>query len=345
MREVFLAGVGATGFGAAAQASGTLAAQAAEAALDDAGLAASDLMSVTLGGSHASNGPLAAVLGGTALLGRPSPWAGRAVHRAWLAVAAGGHDLVLCVGVGAASANGHPIARQAEAARRYMARSGATAEHLAQIAVKNRALGADNPRVLTGGRVDVAGVLASEVVAWPLRRLMVAQSASGAAAVVLASRDGLRHTLSQALQVRAAVLAGAADVEAATARAARRGYQDARMGPEDLDCAELDDCTAARELAAYEALQLVPAGQGPELVESGFTALGGVVPVNTSGGLLSQGDMAGASSLAQLCELAWQLRGQAGPRQVTGAEAGLSVSGHENGDNGPTLVSLFLVRT
>lgn len=345
MREVFLAGVGATRFGGAMQATGSLAADAVEAALSDAGMAARDLTSATVGGSHRPGGRLATALDGTSVLGRPCPWAGRAVHRAWQAVAAGGHDVVLCVGEGEGTslADGHPLEVQAEAARRYMARSGATPEHLARITVKNRTVGAHNPRAPTRGRVDVADVLASEVLAWPLRRLMVAGTAAGAAAVVLASREGLRPTGGQELRVRASVLMAAEDVEIAAARAARLGYQGARMGPEDIDCAELDDHTAAGELAAYEAVQFVPAGQGPELVESGFTALGGVLPVNTSGGMLSQGDAVGASCLAQLCELAWQLRGQAGPRQVVDAAAGLSMSWHQNGGDF-ALASLFLLR-
>ena len=344
MREVFLAGVGATAFGGASRVPGSLAAEAVEAALGDAGMTVGDLTSATVGGRHRPGGRLATALDGTTVLGRPSPWAGRAVHRAWQAVAAGGHDVVLCVGEGTAPAGGHHLILQAEAARRYMARSGATPEHLAQITVKNRTVGADNPRALSGGRVDIADVLASEVVAWPLRRLMVAQGAAGAAAVVLASREGLQRAGGQALRVGASVLVADGDVEVAVARAARLGYQGARMGPEDLDCAELDDRTAAGELAAYEAVQFVPAGQGPELVESGFTALGGVLPVNASGGLLSRGDTAGASCLAQLCELAWQLRGQAGPRQVVAAAAGMSVSGYDD-DGDHAFVSLFVLRT
>jgi acetyl-CoA acetyltransferase len=174
---------------------------------------------------------------------------------------------------------------------------------------------------------------------------MVAPAATGAAAVVLASREGLRRTASREVRVRASVLVTAADGEAAATRAARLAYQDAGLGPEDLDCAELDDRTAAGELAAYEALQFVPDGQGPELVESGFTALGGVLPVNTSGGLLSQGDATGASGLAQVCELAWQLRGKAGSRQVAGASAGLALSGYEKRDDGPAFVSLLIFST
>jgi acetyl-CoA acetyltransferase len=113
--------------------------------------------------------------------------------------------------------------------------------------------------------------------------------------------------------------------------------------PEQVDCAEVDDHTAAGELAAYEALQFAPAGQGPELVDSGFTDLGGVLPVNTSGGLLSQGDATGASAVAQLCELSWQLREEAGSRQVAGARTALALSAYETAANRLAFVSLVIL--
>jgi acetyl-CoA acetyltransferase len=131
-------------------------------------------------------------------------------------------------------------------------------------------------------------------------------------------------------------------VLAASARAARLGYQIAGIGPEDLDCAEIDDRSAAREVAAYEALQLAPEGRGPELVESGFTARAGVLPVNTSGGALAQGDADGASGIAQVCELAWQLRGEGEHRQVAGARTGLALVGGLERD-GCSLASLTIL--
>jgi acetyl-CoA acetyltransferase len=127
--------------------------------------------------------------------------------------------------------------------------------------------------------------------------------------------------------VRACVLVRQGESSLATAaRAARLTYEAAGIGPEDVDCAEIDHPTAAGELPAYEALEFAPDGQGPELVDSGFTALGGVLPVNTSGGALAQGHAPGAAGIAQLCELGWQLRGEAGRRQVAGARVGLALS-------------------
>jgi acetyl-CoA acetyltransferase len=120
------------------------------------------------------------------------------------------------------------------------------------------------------------------------------------------------------------------------------GYQAAGIGPDDVDCAEVDDATAAGELMSYEALQFAPDGQGPELVAGGFTMLGGVLPVNASGGMLAQGEAVRASGVAQICELAWQLRRQAGRRQVAGARVGLACSAGSTDDGAP-VVSLTIV--
>ena len=173
-------------------------------------------------------------------------------------------------------------------------------------------------------------VLSSELLDRPLTRLMVAPSHSGAAAVVLSGGPG-------SVLVRASLLVD----EDARGQAARLAYDSAGLGPEDLDCAEVDDVTAAAELAAYEDLQLAPAGQGPELIDSGFTSLGGVTPVNPSGGLLSSGELPGASALAQIVHVVRQLRGEAGPRQVERARVGLAQSG---GEGNPAALTILGAR-
>jgi acetyl-CoA acetyltransferase len=108
------------------------------------------------------------------------------------------------------------------------------------------------------------------------------------------------------------------------ARAAAAAYEKAGLGPTDLDLVELHDASAPAELIAYEELGLCPSGDGPALLASGATALGGTLPVNTSGGLLSKGHPVGATGCAQLVELVDQLRGRAGTRQVEGARIGLA---------------------
>jgi acetyl-CoA acetyltransferase len=323
VRSVYLLGVGAAAFAEPGRTTEDLERAAVAAALSDAGLRAPDV-------------PDGATTGGR-----------EALQRGWDAVAHDAHDVVLCVGVertGGLDGRDARLEAHARVAERYMTASGATPEHLARIAAQDRRQGSDNPRSLDPNSVDIAAVLASEIVAGPLRRLMVAPPAGGAAAVVLASGAACRRLGVRAPRVRASVLVHG-DVEGtAIHQAARRAYRMAGSGPDDIDCAEIADLSAAGEIAAYEALQFAPEGQGPELVDSGFTALGGVLPVNTSGGPLALGEAAGAAGIAQLCELAWQLRGDAGRRQVAGARMGLALCRPPAGDNGePPLVSLTVL--
>jgi acetyl-CoA acyltransferase len=332
MGDAFMVGAATTRFRDADRTPAELAHEAATAALAAAGRDARDVGAVFVGcrgtGSVPGADALSVRLGlRRSGLGRDggrraehvSASGARAFHLAWRAVGSGLYDAVLCVGVERLAA-AHDAARaaeqrRAEAARRYMAVSGATVAQLARTAAKNHHQGARNPAASSAGKVSPEAVLDSDVVAWPLTRLMVAPRTAGAAAVVLATR---RH--GTAPRVLASVLAADGDA----ARAAQQAYDAAGIGPDEIDCAEVHDDTAAAELAAYEVLRFVPVGAGPELVETGFTALGGVLPVNTSGGLLSLGELDGASGIAQLCELAVQLTGDAGARQVPGARIALA---------------------
>jgi len=347
VRGVHILGVGSTSFSGAGRTERALVRAAVSSALVDAGLKAADVDAVVLG-APTCVGPVLDVLEASKRAGPPVCVSGAAaLHVGWQDVANGGHDVVLCVAHGGGG-DEHGIAPEALAAeaRQYMASSGATEQHFARVAAKNRAQGAHNPRALLTATVGQEAVLASEVVVWPLRRLMLAERSDGAAAVVFGSGETRRRSGAVGPRVLASVLVrGAADgMLAASARAARLAYQVAGLGPEDLDCAELDDRSAAREIAAYEALQLAPEGRGPDLVESGFTARGGVLPVNTSGGALAQGDADGAFGVAQVCELAWQLRGEAERRQVAGAHAGLALTGGRESD-GRALASLTILGT
>jgi acetyl-CoA acetyltransferase len=329
-------------------------------ALQDAGFGARDLEAVFVGSGDAdtshSADAVAVRLGlrrlgfggrtpgcsarGTALgrVEHVSPSAGEALHRGCQAVAMGIYDAVLCVGAGRATAPGtaaqgveswpsaSTLQSRAAEARRYLSTSGATVEHLARVSAKNLRHGALSSPLKSQTEVSPEQVLSSEVLAWPLRRLMVAGGGEGAAAVVLATGDGRRRTAGSAPRVRVCLLRGAKGEQDTTGRAAGLAYRASGVGPDDLDVVELDDVTAAAELAVYEDLQLAPEGQGPELIDSGFTALGGVLPVNTSGGLLSAGELPGVWGLAQVCHLAWQLRGEAGALQIRGARVGLAHS-------------------
>lgn len=350
MRAVHLLGVGATSFSSAGRSAQELAREAIEAALADAGLAPGDIDAVTVatGGDDQDTAGLD-VLGNGSRRRRFPPVCvsgATALHVGWQAVATGAIDVVLCVGHEAARPGARTEALEplAAAASQYMESSGATEEHFARVAANSRAHGADNPRASLTTSVDAAAIMASDVLVWPLRRLMVAAPSEGAAAVVLACSDASRRRGARAPRVRASVLVrdGDHDVAGAIGRAARLGYEAAGLGPDEIDCAEIDDRTASGELAAYEALQFAPEGQGPELVDSGFTARGGVLPVNTSGGALARGDASGAAGIAQLCELAWQLRGQAERRQVAGARVGLALAGARDERDG-ALVALTIL--
>jgi acetyl-CoA acetyltransferase len=266
-----------------------------------------------------------------------------ALNSAWKAVSAGVAEVVVCLGFD----RGGPAARleadqarleaQAAAAREFLQHSGAEERHLALVAAKNRRHGAANPAAAVAGEASVDEVLASETLLWPLRRLMIAPPAHGAAAVVLATTErGGRHPVKAPL-VRASVMLDAGSAGGAEAvRAARLAYFSAGVEPQEIDLAEVEDPTPVEEIAAYEALEFAPEGAGAELVESGFTTLGGVLPVNPSGGALALGFSRGAGGIRQLAELSLQLRDRAGRRQVPGARVGLALSGGPATPGGPT---------
>ena len=222
----------------------------------------------------------------------------------------------------------------ADMTKEYMRRSGATPAQFAEVAVKNQHNGALNPRAQYGGDLTVDDVLSARQVVWPLTLLMCSPVSDGAAAAVLASDGALRRLGGRpGPRVRASVVVSgnrhdADDPSAGSAgRAAALAFEAAGLGPDDLDCAEVHDATAPAELIAYEQLGLAAPGEGPELLESGRTRLDGRLPVNTSGGLLSKGHPIGATGIAQLCEATWQLRGEAGARQVEGARVALTHNG------------------
>jgi acetyl-CoA acetyltransferase len=282
------------------------------------------------------------------------------VHLAWLAVAAGQADVALAVG---AEKLTHPDkARALEAiatavdlerppdvlgpddgdggsgsrfmeiyaalARQYLDRSGATKRDLAEVAAKASQHGALNPRAQFRTPRSVDEVLESRVIAEPLTLLMCSPIGDGAAALVLCSREFAARLDADPVLVRASVLVSGDDgTPPAAERAARRAYETAGLGPEDLDLVELHDAAAPAELTLYEELGLAEPGAGASLLASGATALGGRVPVNTSGGLLSKGHPIGATGAAQLVELTEQLRGTAGARQVADARIGLAENG------------------
>lgn len=215
-------------------------------------------------------------------------------------------------------------------ARSYMARSGATAEDFAGVAVKNSRHGALNPKAQYGRELTVAEVLASRSISPPLTLLMCSPIGDGAAAVLVCSAQRARQ-LGAPVRVRASRLLSGTDradgESGSVTRAATLAYEQAGIGPGDVDVIELHDGAAPAELMTYEDLGLCAHGDGPKLLASGDTALGGRVPVNISGGLLSRGHPIGATGCAQIVELVDQLRGRAGRRQVDGVQVALAENG------------------
>jgi acetyl-CoA acetyltransferase len=215
--------------------------------------------------------------------------------------------------------------------RHYMEQSGATPEDFARIAVKNQANGKLNPKAQYGGDITVEEVLASRNISGPLTLLMCSPIGDGSAAVILCSEEAGRRLGADMVRVRATALVSGRDrtpdQPGAVERAVAKAYEMAGIGPEDLDVLEVHDAAAPAELMIYEELGLCGPGEGPKLLASGETQLGGRIPVNPSGGLLAKGHPIGATGCAQLVELADQLRGRCGARQVDGARVALAENG------------------
>jgi acetyl-CoA acetyltransferase len=214
---------------------------------------------------------------------------------------------------------------------RYLHERSEGPEVLARIAVKNRAHGVLNPFAQQRTAVTLDEVLRSRPVAEPLTLLQCCPSmVDGAAAVVLTTvRPEVGRTAVRVLgsAVQSGLLEkGCDDILDAeiTARTARLAYEQAALGPEDVDVVELHDAFTIAELLYYEALGLAGPGESADMLRRGDTALGGRVPVNPSGGLLAKGHPLGATGVAQMVEIVWQLQGRADGRQVEGARIGLT---------------------
>jgi acetyl-CoA acetyltransferase len=219
----------------------------------------------------------------------------------------------------------------AQFARAHMEKYGTTKEQFAKIAVKNHFHGSLNPHAQYQDRCTVEDVLNSPVVAEPLTRLMCSPIGDGAAAVLVTSKERASQLTGKPVHVRASVLGSGMDLQPGspgiTTRVSRKAYEVAGIGPEDVNVAEVHDASAPAELVIYEEVGFCRPGEGGRLVDDGVTQLGGRLPVNTSGGLLAKGHPVGATGIAQICEVFWQLRGEAGSRQVPNAKVGLTENG------------------
>ncbi len=233
-------------------------------------------------------------------------------------------------------------------ARRRMDLYGATDEDFAKIKVKNARHGLHNPVARYRKEVTEEEVLASPMVADPLRLLEICATSDGGAAMIVSSLEWAKahgHTnpvkvsaistvTPQFPQTSVELPDMATDSAAAVPppetgfrdSIAKAAYEEAGVGPEDLSLAEVYDLSTALELDWIEDLQLAPRGEAAGLLRAGDTAIGGRIPVNPSGGLACFGEAVPAQALAQVCELTWQLRGRAGDRQVEGATVGITAN-------------------
>ncbi|MBM4267945.1 MAG: thiolase family protein [Deltaproteobacteria bacterium] len=276
-----------------------------------------------------------------------------AFRDAWLSIKAGVYDLVLAVGVeqmgkgllgGPGGRSGIPKegllgsgtmpAVFAEAGMEHARKYGTTFAQFAKVSVKNHHHSTMNPKAMYQLETPLEMVMNAEMISYPNTKLMCSVNVDGAAAAVLASEKKAKELgLKRAVRVRASVLTSdpfterdlvMPDVNTCTRNAAKKAYEMAGVGPEDVNLVELHDCFATAEILHYENLGLCKDGEAGRMIDEGEVALGGRVPVNCSGGLLSKGHPLGATGIANIYEVSTHLRGEAGKRQVEGARIGLT---------------------
>jgi len=219
-------------------------------------------------------------------------------------------------------------------ARFHMSTYGTTQRQLAVIAAKNHRHSTMNPLAQYTRDFTVEEVLHARLVSWPLTLPMCSPIGDGAAAVVLCSSDALkRFDRHRAVRLCGSALSGGSrrkpdELDRHVGRiAANKAYEQAGVGPKDMSVAEVHDATSFAEIQQVENLGFCELGDGGALAESGATSLGGKIPVNPSGGLVSKGHPIGATGLSQIHELTLQLRGEAGRRQVANARFGIAENG------------------
>jgi acetyl-CoA C-acetyltransferase len=297
---------------------------------------------------------------------------GLALRQAVLAVASGYHDIVIAAGVEkmtdvssgtAADALAAAADREWECffgatfpglyammARLHMRKYGTTHEQMALVAVKNHRHGSLNPKAQYQMEISVEDVDKSAMVADPLHVMDCSPISDGAAAIILAPTEMAKRFTDTPVQIIGS--GQASDTLAlhdrrdlitldATVHAARSAFAQARIGPQDINIAEVHDCFTIAEILAIEDLGFVEKGKGGEATQEGITALGGRLPINTSGGLKACGHPVGATGIKQAYEIVLQLRGEAGKRQADDVEFGLT---HNVGGSGGTAIVHIMSR-
>ena len=339
-----------------------LGAEAALMALDDCGLKIQDMQALYCGNLGQASGMvgqrLLQEIGQTGIpvvnVSNACATGATAFREAWTSVKAELHDLVLAVGVeqmgkgllgGGGGSRG--ISKEgllgsgtmpsvfAEAGMEHSRHHGTTFEQFAKVSVKNHHHSTMNAKAMYQIETPLDVVMNAEMISYPNTKLMCSVNVDGSAAAVIASEKKARELglMDRAVKVRASVLTSdpwqerdlvMPDVNTCTRKAAAEAYEMAGLGPDEVDLVELHDCFATAEILHYENLGLCKDGEAGRLIDDGEVELGGRVPVNVSGGLLSKGHPLGATGIANIYEVSTHLRGEAGKRQVEGARIGLT---------------------
>ncbi len=339
----------------------SLGAEATLMALDDAGLTIKDMEALYCGNLGQSSGMVGQrILQEIGQTGIPvvncanaCATGATAFREAWTSIKAGLYDVVLAVGVeqmgkgllgGTGGGKGIPKegllgsgtmpAVFAEAGMEHTRKYGTTFEQFAKISVKNHHHSTMNPKAMYQIETPLEDVMNSEMISYPNSKLMCSVNVDGSAAAVLVSEKKAKELgMERVVKVKASILSSdpyqerdlvMPDVNTCTRKAAKEAYEMAGVGPEDIDLVELHDCFATAEMLHYENLGLCKDGDAGRMIDEGEVALGGRVPVNVSGGLLSKGHPLGATGIANIYEVCTHLREEAGERQVEGAKLGLT---------------------
>ena len=297
---------------------------------------------------------------------------GVALRQGYMAVASGIHDVVVVGGAekmtdvpvnDAAAALGGAGDQEWELfmgatfpalyalmARRHMHEYGTTEEEMAQVAVKNHLNASKNKYAHFGSPVSLETVMKSKVIADPLKLFDCSPISDGAAAVILAPMETARQFTDTPVEIIASTQAsdtlGLSSRKSltelrATKVAAKKAFETAKVAPGDIDVCEVHDCFTIAEILAIEDIGFFPKGKGGKATMDGETALNSTISINTSGGLKGCGHPVGATGVKQAVEIVWQLRGDAGERQVKNAEVGMT---HNVGGSGATCVTHIMRR-
>jgi len=339
----------------------TLAAQAALMALDDCGLSIKDVQAIYAG---TCNGTMMGqrMLHSIGQTGVPvvnvtnaCATGATAFREAFIAIKAGMYDTCLAVGAEKMgkgmlvpkNSGGSPIPTEgllgsgvmpavfAQMGMEHTRKYGTTFEQFARVSEKNHKHSTLNPKAMYQKETPLKMVMEAEMIAYPLTKLMCSVNVDGSAAAILMSEEKARKSglMQRAVRVRGSALASdpfsernlvMQDVNSVTRLAAQSAYEMAGVGPEDVNLVELHDCFATAEIPHYENLGLCREGEGGAFLDSGATSIGGKIPVNLSGGLLSKGHPLGATGIANIYEITQHLRGEAGARQLEGARIGMT---------------------